>query len=107
MRSLPGSLPRVVARYRLASKCFLPGRRRYDVAYRKEHHVAMPIVAEEYAFVIGVDTHAATHSLALVAAATGGVIDEAVFPNTPSGLDRALTWIIRRIDGQLALVVIV
>jgi transposase len=31
----------------------------------------MPIVAEEYAFVIGVDTHAATHSLALVTAATG------------------------------------
>jgi transposase len=69
-------------------------------------HVAMPIVAEEYAFVIGVDTHAATHSLALVAAATGGVIDEAVFPNSPAGLARASTWITRRIDGQLALVVI-
>ena len=27
--------------------------------HRKEHHVAMPIAAEEYALVIGVDTHAA------------------------------------------------
>ena len=66
----------------------------------------MPIVAEQYTFVIGVDTHAATHSLALVTAATGAVIDHAVFPNTPPGLDRALTWITRRIDRQPALVVI-
>jgi transposase len=66
----------------------------------------MPIVAEQYTFVIGVDTHAATHSLALITAATGAVTDHAVFPNTPPGLDRALTWIIRRIDGQSALVVI-
>ena len=106
IRSLPDSLPRVVARYRPASKCFLPGRRRYDVAYRKEPNVAMPIVAEQYTFVIGVDTHAATHSLALVIAATGAVVDEAVFPNTPPGLDRALGWITRRIAEQSALVVI-
>jgi hypothetical protein len=53
----------------------------------------MPIVAEEYAFVIGVDTHAATHSLALVTATTGAVVDQAVFPNTPPGLGRALSWI--------------
>ena len=106
IRSLPDSLPRVVARYKPASRCFLPGRRRYDVAYRKEPNVAMPIVAEQYTFVIGVDTHAATHSLALVIAATGAVVDEAVFPNTPPGLDRALGWITRRIAEQSALVVI-
>jgi hypothetical protein len=29
------------------------------------------IVSDEYEFVIGVDTHAATHSFAVVAAATG------------------------------------
>ena len=56
----------------------------------------MPIVAEEYTFVIGVDTHAATHSLALVSASTGAVVDQSVFPNTPPGLDRALTWITHR-----------
>ena len=66
----------------------------------------MPIVAEQYTFVIGVDTHAATHSLALVIAATGAVVDEAVFPNTPPGLDRALGWITCRIAEQSALVVI-
>jgi transposase len=48
----------------------------------------MPIVAEEYAFVIGVDTHTATHSLALVSAATGRVADRAVSPNSPAALDR-------------------
>jgi transposase len=66
----------------------------------------MPIVAEQYTFVIGVDTHAATHSLALINNLTGAVVDESVFPNTPPGLERALTWIAHRIDGQSALVVI-
>lgn len=66
----------------------------------------MPIVAEQYRFVIGVDTHAATHSLALVAAATGAAIAEAVFPNTVAGWGRAWYWMNRRIDGQSALVVI-
>jgi transposase len=66
----------------------------------------MSIVAEEYTFVIGVDTHAATHSLALVTAATGAIVDQAVFPNTPPGLDRAQSWITHRIGGQPVLVVI-
>lgn len=39
----------------------------------------MPIVAERYAIVIGVDTRAATHSFALINATNGGVIDQAVF----------------------------
>ena len=66
----------------------------------------MAIVAEQYAFVIGVDTHAATHSLALVSAATGGVVDQAVFPNSPAGCDRAVGWIHRKVLDQPALVVI-
>ncbi|CAN5143121.1 hypothetical protein BH09ACT8_BH09ACT8_08490 [soil metagenome] len=53
-------------------------------------------------FVIGIDTH----SLAPVTATTGAVVDQAVFPNTPSGLHRALTWITGRIGGQPAQVVI-
>ena len=53
----------------------------------------MSIVAEQYEFVIGVDTRAATHTLSVITAATGAVIDQAVFSTTPSGLDRALTWI--------------
>ena len=66
----------------------------------------MSIVAEQYEFVIGVDTHAATHTLSVITAATGAVIDQAVFSTTPSGLDRALTWITRHVDEHAALVVI-
>lgn len=45
----------------------------------------MPIVADQYEFVIGVDTHAATHSLSVVTAATGAVVDQSMFPTNPSG----------------------
>lgn len=69
-------------------------------------NVAMPFVAEQYAFVIGVNTHAATHSFALINATNGGIIDQAVFPTSPAGLDRARTWITRGIDASSALVVI-
>lgn len=66
----------------------------------------MPIVAEQYVFAIGVDTHAATRSLALVRATNGSVVDQAVFPNAPAGLDRAHAWITRRTGDQQVLVVI-
>ena len=46
------------------------------------------IVSEQYQFVIGVDTHAATHTVALIAATTGTVIDHAMFPTTTAGLSR-------------------
>ena len=96
---MPDSLPRVVACYLPASKCFLwPAP--YDVA-----HQARSIVAEQYEFVIGVDTRAATYTLAVITAATGAVIDQAVFWTTPSGLDRARTWITRYVDEHAALVV--
>ena len=65
----------------------------------------MFIVAEQYEFVIGVDTHAAIHTLSVITAATGAVIDQAVFSTTPSGLDRARTWITRYVDEHAALVV--
>src|SRR5271155_2429699 len=105
IRSLPDSLPRVVARYRPASKCS-SGPTPNTTSPIGRNSVAMPIVAEEYTFVIGVDTHAATHSLALVTGTTGAIVDQAVFPNTPPGLDRALIWITHRIGGQSVLVVI-
>ena len=52
----------------------------------------MPIVAENYRFVVGVDTHAATHSYAIVAA-SGALIDQRTFPTTAAGLARAAAWI--------------
>jgi transposase len=66
----------------------------------------MPIVADQYEFVIGVDTHAATHSLSVVTAATGAVVDQSMFPTNPSGLERAVTWISRRVGEHATLVVI-
>ena len=54
------------------------------------------IVSEHYQFVIGVDTHATTHTFALVAAATGAVLDHAVFPTNTVGLSRAHRWLGRR-----------
>lgn len=68
-----------------------------------------PIVSEQYEYVIGVDTHAATHTLAVLAAATGSVVATDTFPTTNPGLDRALAWIARRTgdadDGGILVVV--
>jgi transposase len=56
----------------------------------------VPIVANAYRYVVGVDTHAATHTYAIIECPSGAVIDQATFPTTSAGLDRALTWIARR-----------
>lgn len=58
-------------------------------------------VAEFYRYVVGVDTHAATHSFAVVAAPNGALIDQATFPTTAAGLRRARDWIGRRTGGDL------
>ncbi len=51
----------------------------------------MPIVADTiadtYDLLIGVDTHAASHTFALIHAATGAVADTQGFPTSPAGLD--------------------
>ena len=51
------------------------------------------IVADLYRYVVGVDTHAATHSYAIVGAPNGALVDQATFPTTGwhspcPGLDR-------------------
>jgi len=58
-------------------------------------------VADFYRYVVGVDTHAATHSYAIVVAPNGALVDQATFPTTPAGLRRARDWIGRRTDGDL------
>ncbi|WP_082155885.1 IS110 family RNA-guided transposase [Jiangella alkaliphila] len=58
-------------------------------------------VADLYRYVVGVDTHAATHSYAIVAAPNGALIDQATFPTTAAGLRRARDWIGRRTGGDL------
>lgn len=59
----------------------------------------MPIVANTYRHVVGVDTHAATHTYAIVTSPEGALLGQATFPTTPAGRTRALDWITRRSGG--------
>ncbi|WP_460524435.1 IS110 family transposase, partial [Humibacter antri] len=61
----------------------------------------MSIVADQYTHVIGVDTHARTHTYAVIETATGKLVAVDAFPTTPPGLDRAITWIRRRATGPV------
>jgi hypothetical protein len=54
------------------------------------------IVAEHFAFVVGIDTHAKTHTLAIINTPAGGEIANETFPATSTGGRRALSWILRR-----------
>lgn len=56
----------------------------------------MSIVAEQYRFVTGVDTHARTHTLAILDTRSGRQVDAATFPATPAGYSRAANWLTRR-----------
>ena len=63
-------------------------------------------VGDEYDYVVGVDTHAATHSYAIVVAPTGALVGEQSFPTTPAGVARACDWIARRTGGDVTGVLI-
>ncbi|MEU4345003.1 IS110 family transposase [Nocardia sp. NPDC023852] len=63
--------------------------------------MALSIVADHYRFVVGVDTHAATHSYAIIECPSGRVTDESIFPTTSAGLERTITWLARRTDGDV------
>ncbi|ABP54127.1 transposase IS116/IS110/IS902 family protein [Salinispora tropica CNB-440] len=94
IRSLPGPLQRNLAHHSPAARAHSPGRRRHDVS-REGSTPQLAIVADQYDFVIGADTHAASHTLALITAGTGAVGQQAQFPTSPSGLRRAVDWIER------------
>lgn len=68
---------------------------------RKGPLVTMTTVAHSYPFVIGVDTHARTHTYAVLTA-SGEHIDTASFPNTGPARSRAVAWAARRTGGDLA-----
>lgn len=55
----------------------------------------MSTVAHLYPFIIGVDTHARTHTYA-VTAANGEQLGTEAFPNTSPGRNRAIAWVARR-----------
>lgn len=61
----------------------------------------MTIVAESHDFVIGVDTHARTHTYAVVAAKTGHLAAVEVFPVTGEGIMRALGWVGDNTSGRV------
>ncbi|MCX5287056.1 MULTISPECIES: IS110 family transposase [unclassified Streptomyces] len=58
------------------------------------------IVAHAHSFVIGVDTHAKTHTYAVLAA-NGEHLGTQAFPNTHAGRARAINWAGRRTGGDL------
>ena len=55
---------------------------------KKSAPITPVTVAQSYRFVVGVDTHAATHSYAVLDSA-GALVDEQTFPTTSAGLRRA------------------
>lgn len=61
----------------------------------------MTIVAHTHPFVVGVDTHARNHVLAILAA-TGEVVDTGHFPTSTAGMARAIAWVARRTGGDVA-----
>jgi transposase len=68
--------------------------------------VSEPTVSQQYEYVIAVDTHAATHTFALVAAATGALLAHAEFPTSPAGLSRAQSRLQQRTADRAALIVV-
>lgn len=63
--------------------------------------MTMVTLAKLYAFVVGVDTHAKTHTYSVLTAEREH-IDTATFPNTRPGRSRAIAWVGRRTGGDLA-----
>jgi hypothetical protein len=57
-------------------------------------------VAHTHSFVIGVDTHARTHTYAVLTS-TGEYLGTEAFPNTHAGRARAIAWAARRTGGDL------
>jgi transposase len=61
----------------------------------------MAIVAEQFDHVVGVDTHARSHTYCIVRCRTGAVVDAATFPTSKTGLARAMNWVQDRAGGEL------
>ncbi|MGO4385844.1 IS110 family transposase [Specibacter sp. RAF43] len=62
----------------------------------------MSIVAHSHPFVVGVDTHARHHVYAIVSAGTGELVEVRDFPTTGAGIKRAIAWVARRTEADLA-----
>lgn len=60
----------------------------------------MTTVAHSRPFVVGVDTHAKTHTYAVIETGTGQLLGCQQFPTTPPGIARAISWAGRVTGGQ-------
>lgn len=60
----------------------------------------MAIVADLVPFVIGVDTHARNHALAIISP-LGGVVAEKPFRTNPAGLKAAIKWVAKHTGADL------
>lgn len=60
----------------------------------------MSIVADNFTYVIGVDTHACEHHYSIIDT-KGVILDEQPFPTTTAGLQRAVAWIGRRTNKDI------
>lgn len=65
--------------------------------------VLLVLVVEQFEHIVGIDTHARTHTYCVIHSRTGAVIDTAAFPTSAAGHKRALNWIIRRTGGTTVL----
>lgn len=62
----------------------------------------MSIVAHSRPFVVGVDTHAKNHVYAIIATASGTLLQTRDFPTTSAGINRAIAWVARLTGADLA-----
>lgn len=90
----------VLATQRLESTCTC-------ISTNEEQRTVMSIVSHTHPFVVGVDTHAGNNVFTILLAATAALMDSGSFPNTDAGTQRALSWIGRRTDGDLATLIVV
>jgi len=65
----------------------------------------MTIVAEKYDYVIGIDTHARTHTYAIINTGTGARIGCEAFPVSGPGMGRAIAWIRRNTSNEIIVAV--
>lgn len=61
----------------------------------------MSLVADLFEHVVGIDTHARTHTYCIVHSRTGAIVDAGSFPTHKAGLARALNWITQRTTGAV------
>ena len=60
----------------------------------------MTIVAHAHPYIVGMDTHAKTHTLSILLSPNGELVSDGQFPNTAAGIARAIDWVARRTGGD-------